>query len=133
MKKAKSPVATDTILEDLVIAILAVNNYPLDKAFGLRDKLLAAGWFDPAKVARLSHDEAIARLTAAGYDRGPTMNSIFASRLQELGQYVVREGLDALKAAVAAKDQAVAGSILKHMHGVGPVVIGNFWTLQDQG
>ena len=78
---------------DLVIAILSVNNYPLDKTFGLFDRLAEAGLFDPAKLETWGLAEISRGLGAAGYDRGPTMTRIFAERLSGLGVFLATRGV----------------------------------------
>lgn len=128
------PTTPSDVLEDLILAILAVNNYPLEKAFALRDRLRAQGWMEPQRVAKLSHEDAVAALKAAGYDRGPTMNSIFASRLQELGQFVVKHGLDTIATPLKAGKKDQVEALLLDLHGIGPAVVRNFWLLQgDDG
>ena len=70
---------------DLVIAILSVNSYPLEKTFALFESLDENGLLDPSCLAELSAADIARRMGAAGYNRGDTMTAIFTERLVALG------------------------------------------------
>ena len=123
--------ASLTYYEDLVVAILAVNNYSLEKAYGLRTGLKKQGCFDPAKVRSWSHEEAVRHLVQAGYDRGATMNSIFAGRVQELAIFEESQVLVQAWKHLALGQKTDADRILLSIPGVGPTVLGHFWALQQ--
>ncbi len=74
---------------DLVIAILSVNNYPLEKTFALFESLLENGLFDPTTLAAFSPADVAKRLGSAGYNRGDTMTTIFTQRLISLGRLTI--------------------------------------------
>jgi hypothetical protein len=122
--------AKTTLYEDLTMALLAVNNHPMEKVYAIRDGLRAQGWFTPATVRTWSEAEALKRLVAAGYDRGPGYNTRLADRLRTLALHEAEPGLGALEAAVAAGDEAAQERELLALYGVGPAVVRNFWVLR---
>ncbi len=69
---------------DLVIAILSVNSYPLEKTFALFPSLEDNVLFNPTVLRDLSSADVARRLGAAGYNRGDTMTAIFTERLTSL-------------------------------------------------
>ena len=60
---------------DLVIALLSVNNYSLEKTFSLFDGLAEVELFDPANLAAWDLSEISRRMGRAGYDRGRAAGS----------------------------------------------------------
>jgi len=56
---------SDSIVENLLIALLAVNNWSLERVFGLRGPLRDAGLMDLHAVLCLSEDEVASRLAVA--------------------------------------------------------------------
>jgi endonuclease III-like uncharacterized protein len=123
---------SSTLLDDLIVSILAVNNYPLEKAYKLVEALRSNQWMNLEQVATWTHEQAVKALAASGYDRGDTMNSIFASRLQDLALYVTKNGLKPLQDALAAGSKDTAEAFLLKLHGIGPAVVRNFWIMQDK-
>lgn len=122
----------DTFYEDLAIAMLAVNSLPVDKVYPLRDDLRAQGLFTPDTVVKWDHATACQQLKAAGYDRGPYYGSILASRLQELALAANGGALNAAREALKADRPEEVDTALLKIHGVGPVVVRNFWILQGR-
>jgi hypothetical protein len=119
-----------TLYEDLTLAMLAVNSHPLQKVYAIRDGLRAQGWFDPAQVRTWTEAEALQRLVAAGYDRGPGYNTRLADRLRTLALHEADPGLAALRTAFDAQDEARLEQELLALYGVGPAVVRNFRLLQ---
>jgi hypothetical protein len=85
MNSAHKPSGDDAWL-DLVVALLAVNQYSVDKAYALAGDLRKTGLTDPRKLAKWSTTEIEAKLMAAGYERGAFMNALFSERLAALGR-----------------------------------------------
>jgi hypothetical protein len=121
----------EELVENIVLSMLAVNNYPLTKVYPLREGFRANGWLDPNKVSSWSHEEAVANLIAAGYDRGPGFNLRLADRLQELALYAREKGFDSLEKALKANDRTAVEKELLGIYGIGPAVVRNFWVLQE--
>ena len=118
---------------DVVIAMLSVNNYPLDKTFSLFDQLRANRLFDPSFLAASDAAELARRLGAAGYDRGTTMTEIFADRLLALGHLAESLRIDACTRILTKGSRDEVSSLLGSVKGVGPKVLENFFVLRGNG
>ena len=66
----------DDAAEHLLIPLLAVNNWTLERVWELRDELCRVGLMDLDAVARLSEEKVAARLAWAGHTRGKFMNML---------------------------------------------------------
>jgi 3-methyladenine DNA glycosylase/8-oxoguanine DNA glycosylase len=114
---------TDQV-EALVAAVLAVNNYRLEKVWAQLPGLRAGKLTDPQWVASADLGEVVVHLTASGHDRG-MLAGLIADRLQTMMQAVVAGKLDALPAALKQGDQDAATKILCTVRGIGPKVAAN--------
>jgi hypothetical protein len=115
-------------VEYLLMALLAVNNYPLEKAWALLPRMRELGLTDPARVAAMDMPATIEALTAAGYDR-KNLTWMFAERVMALMAAIHGGELAGLDEAIAAKDKGRATELLDRVRGVGPRVIQNAWAL----
>ena len=115
------------LLEEVVVALLAVNNYPLDKAWKLLPALREAGLTKPESVPS-DAGEATVKLAAAGYDRG-LLTSMFAERIQGLMQAAQSGDLDGLEGLVREGKKAEAAAVLCKVKGIGPRVAETAWML----
>lgn len=115
---------------DLVIAVLSVNNYPLDRTFALFDQLEAQGLFDPKKLASSTASEVARMLGEAGYNRGDTMTAIFTDRLLSLGALAKLESLPDCQRILESGGRADVERLLANVKGVGPKVLENFFLLR---
>lgn len=113
---------------NLVAAMLTVNFYPVDRAYGLMPAFRERGLLDPAKVAAMSHEELISAMNAAGYARGGFL-PILSYRLVTLMAAVASGALDALPAQVAVNDEAKFAATLTTVHGFGPSTAATAWAL----
>lgn len=114
-------------LDDVVVALLAVNNYPLDKAWNLLPALREAGMTSPDAVPQ-DIGEATVRLATAGYDRG-LLTSMFAERIQNLMAAVRRGDLSRIDALIETKNKEQALELLCSVKGIGPRVATTAWSL----
>ena len=114
-------------LGDVVVALLAVNRYPLEKAWGLLPALEANGFTDPATVPE-DIGEATKKLWDSGYDRG-LLTSMFAERIQSLMAAVKAGQLARLDELVDARKKAETVALLCTVPGIGPTVAENAWLL----
>ena len=119
------------IFEYLTISLLSVNNYPLERSWGLRDGLRRAGLCDPTHVASLSEEELGSRLKRAGYDRGDFLSGLVASRLSTVAHYLTDIGWHSAATRLTEGSPAEVTALLIQAKGVGPVVIRNFLFLRD--
>lgn len=118
---------------DLVIAILSVNNYPLDKTFALFEALKKNGLFDPACLAESSPADIARKLGSAGYNRGDTMTAIFTERLISLGQLAIRARVEDCVRILSTGYPEEVTSLLSGVKGVGPKVLANYFILRGDG
>src|SRR5262245_22347282 len=71
------------VVEDLVIALLAVNQWSLEKAFAIRGTLAQQGLLDLDSLAIRDENTIAQQLDAAGHNRGD-LNRLMARRLRAL-------------------------------------------------
>ena len=122
--------AGDDPWEDLVVSMLAVNQYSLEKTYQFIDGLRAQGLVDPKKLMQWQHGEVLEHLKAAGCDRGPFMTNLFALRLANLGAFILGKGLSVCSAAISGCDTDAIEQLLLPVNGIGPKVIANFYLLR---
>ena len=115
-------------LDAIVAAVLAVNNYGLEKAYGLLPALRKAGLTRPAKVVNEDLGTLTVRLARAGYNRG-LLTEMMAGRLLGLMKAVHEGTLDRLDSLAASGDQDRTLALLCEIHGIGPQVAANAWML----
>jgi endonuclease III-like uncharacterized protein len=119
--------------EDLVLAILSVNNYSIEKVYAKLQQLRRQGLFNPNNLCRWSHDEIAERLKAAGYDRGSFMTNLFSGRLAALGRHAEQVGVERFTRALSSKTPKGVEEALHSVSGVGPKVIENYCLLRGIG
>jgi len=115
-------------VECLLMAILAVNSFSLEKAWKLLPRMRELGLTDPARVVAMDLPAAIDALTVAGYDR-KKLTWMFAERVKALMVAIHDGKLDGLESAVAARDEGAAAELLGQVRGVGPRVLESAWAL----
>jgi hypothetical protein len=119
-------------VECLLMALLAVNNFSLEKAWGLLPRMRETGLTDPARVVAMNTPVVVGALTGAGYDR-KRLTWLFAERVKALMHAIQKGDLAGLAAAVAACDEETATRLLLGVRGVGPRVAENAWALLSAG
>ncbi len=97
--------AADLPWDDLVVSILAVNQYSLEKTFAVVGGLRAAKVTDPASLLLWSVEEMTEKLKAAGCDRGTFMTTLFAQRLGALGELIRNKGVAQCEAVLSSGDR----------------------------
>ena len=117
--------------EDLVISILSVNNYSLERTYQSIEGLRSEGLTDPIHLMKLDQKEIVVRLKAAGCDRGSFMTNLFALRLANLGALIESKGVEGCLNVISGKDTRAIEELLLPVNGIGPVVIENFYCLRD--
>lgn len=119
------------VWEDLVLAILSVNNYSLEKAYSAVDSLRGEGVFDPKKLARWTLEEIALRLRRGGYDRGEYLTKLLANRLMSLAVFVDRVGIEEAERILTTYGKTEIGQFLQPVSGIGPQVLVNFSVLRQ--
>lgn len=115
------------IFQDLIISVLAVNNYSLDKAYRLCGRLRDLGLLDLSALSGnpLSAGEIRGMLIAAGYHRGEYIETLISERIERLfGVIRDRGSVDFLLSLDC--DSGLIGQRLSGLYGVGPRVVSNF-------
>ena len=123
-------VSSDDSWEDLVVSILAVNQYSLERAHGLLGELREQRLTDPKFLEQWEPEEVEKRLKATGFDRGPFMNRLFAGRLSGLGEMVRSKGIDTCTKVIGSRKPDEIAALLKDVKGIGPVVLRNYYVLR---
>ncbi len=111
-------------IEALVVAVLAVNRYPLEKVWGQLSGLRAKRLTDPEWVAGADLGDVVVNLAASGHDRG-MLTGMMAERLQVLMQAVFAGTLDTLPGLLAKGDTEAVVKLLCTVKGIGPRVAAN--------
>jgi hypothetical protein len=115
-------------IECLLMALLSVNNFPLEKAWALLPRMRDAGLTDPARVVTMDMATAIEALTRTGYDR-KNLTWLFAERMKALMAAIHDGKLAGLDEAISASNKERARVLLSDVRGVGARVFENAWTL----
>ena|SRR5215469_7099626 len=116
--------------EDLVLAILSVNSYPLEKTSFAVETLRREGLFSPQNLARWTPQEIGTRLRHGGYDRGG-MTWLFADRLESLGKFAVSTGVEECLRILRSNPTNDVKKFLRPVKGIGPKVLANFSLLRN--
>jgi len=133
MKETKlaGKLAIDNPWEDLIVSILSVNQYSLERTYRCLEGLREQGLSDPNKLMGWGQAEIVNRLKSAGCDRGLFMTNLFAFRLCSLGTLIQLSGVDACTEIISSRDAKSIEKLLLPVNGVGPKVIANFCLLRD--
>jgi 3-methyladenine DNA glycosylase/8-oxoguanine DNA glycosylase len=129
-KDRKAMTAADDPWEDLVVSILSVNQYSLERTYQSIEALRKQGLFSPQSLMQWDQGEIVACLKSAGCDRGPFMTNLFALRLANLGALTQSKGLAACTKVISAQDARMIEELLLPVNGIGPKVIANFCLLR---
>lgn len=122
--------AQDLPWDDLVISILSVNQYSLERTYDLLQGLQRQKITDPLSLALWEPQEIESKLKAGGCDRGAFTTKLFAERLSALGRFVRTKGIDECDKIVGSRDARAIENLLMPIKGIGPVVLRNFFSLR---
>jgi hypothetical protein len=121
------------VWEDLVLSMLSVNSWSLERVYPIRDSLRTEGLFDPLNLATSPREDIASRLERAGYNRGTFMTALLSLRLISLGFFVESRGFAGCAEVLASGDTGNVASLLSQVSGIGPKVISNFLLLRGIG
>lgn len=124
------PVPDDAWL-DLIISILSVNNFPIEKTYAIANGLRDQGLFDPRQLACFSLADLSVRLNAGGYEHGDFMTGLFAERLAALGEWVRKQGVEACTHVLQGREAREIQNMLRRIKEIGPKVLSTFFVLRD--
>ena len=114
----------DDVIESLVVAVLSVNNYRLEKTWALLPRFRVARVTDPKFVVTQDLASLTVLLSSSGYDRG-TLTGLFAERIKDLMTAIESGELDELTGALQSHDDKRTEEILCKVRGVGKRVAAN--------
>lgn len=120
----------DDVWEDLVVSVLAVNQYSLEKTYAIVGGLRESGLVSPQNLCAWEIDRIVSRLKFARCDRGAFMTPLFAGRLASLGKVVGARGISVCAEILAGKDFEEIRRLLLPINGIGPKVLRNFCLLR---
>lgn len=124
---------TDDPWEDLVLAILAVNQYSLEKTYLAVEALRGEGLFRPENLVNWSPEEIETRLRRGQCDRGDFMTRLFARRLASLGEFLKSAGVEECGRVLRKCEATEVRRLLLPVKGIGPKVLANFFLLRTGG
>jgi 3-methyladenine DNA glycosylase/8-oxoguanine DNA glycosylase len=115
---------------NVVIAMLSVNRYPIERTFELFNQLDANGLFDPHNLASWNHSELFKKLEKSGYKRGDVLIGLLTERLLSLGS--LAKNMQANEKILANGNIQEVTDLLSQVKGIGPVVLKNFLLLRGK-
>jgi len=121
----------DEIFQDLLVSVLAVNNYSLEKAYRLCGRLQELGLLDVSVLVGnpLGAGEIRGKLIEAGYARGEYIETLISQRIERIfGAIKQRGSIEYLLSLDCGSD--LVAQKLSGLYGVGPRVISNFIQLR---
>ncbi len=127
----EQPTPLNKLAADLIVSVLAVQNFSIERAFGLLNALETQGLLDLREVASVTEAEVLRRLEAAGLNRGPFFNPLFAKRIHTIARTLGADGLLDLLRLEKEKDAKGIEQKLLGLWGVGPVVVWNYKVLRS--
>jgi hypothetical protein len=115
------------VFQDLIVSVLAVNNYSLDKAYRLCGRLRELGLLDLSALSGnpLSADEIRGKLIAAGYRRGEYIETLISKRIERFFGDIRDRGCADFLLSLDC-DSGLIAQRLSGLYGVGPRVVSNF-------
>jgi hypothetical protein len=121
----------DEILQDLLVSVLAVNNYSLEKAYRLCGRLQELGLLDVSALSgtSLCAGEIRGKLAAAGYSRGEYIETLISQRIERIFAAIKQRGSIEYLLSLDCHPDVVAQRLCG-LYGVGPRVVSNFIQLR---
>lgn len=120
----------ETVWEDLVASILAVNQYSLERTYASVQSLRRKGLIRPENLAQRSVGEIVRRLKRGDCDRGKFTTDLFAKRLSSLGKYIASAWIVECEHVLAAGTVDTVSRLLTPVNGVWPKVLSNYFLLR---
>ena len=121
---------SDDLWEHLVVAVLSVNQYSLERTYGSIQGLRSEKLVDPRNLSLWTVREIEERLKAAGCDRGDFMTRLFSQRLHSLGKHVEGRGFRICEEILRTGERRAIDNLLAPVNGIGPVVLKHFRLLR---
>ena len=116
----------EDLVADLVIAMLSVNNWPLEKSYAIREQLRKEGLFNISRLSGMNRADVCNSLYRAGYLRADYILGLLADRLLDMATTLSGNNLIKLRSFIERGEIKEADSLLLNIKGVGPMVLENF-------
>ena len=133
MSSDRTVAEVEQTASDVLVSVLAVQRFSIEKAFELVPGLEAQGFLDFDAVAKWSRETVQERLNLAGFRRSEFFDDLFSRRVQEVAKGLGAEGIRGLLRLEARGDLAGLEKRLAGLWGVGPAVIWNYKVLRELG
>jgi endonuclease III-like uncharacterized protein len=118
------------LLVDLFTALMAVNQWTLDRAFSVVSRLKSEGLLDLPALAGMTLEDVNERLRHAGYDRGDFMAMQMVERILYLGRALESGGIEKVETLGVSGRFNELREVLLTLKGVGPTVVNSFFALR---
>ncbi|MFL6437695.1 MAG: hypothetical protein ACJ71Q_08960 [Terriglobales bacterium] len=128
MQKAK-----ESVWGDLIVSMMAVNNYSLEKAFAHLHGLQQNGLLEPKNLISWKSEEIETQLKEAGFNRGSFMNRQMAQRMSSLGRFLETKGIAECESVLKSRDSSTIKILLLTVNGIGERVVESFFLLRGVG
>jgi hypothetical protein len=115
-------------IEALLVAVLSVSQYSIDRVQRMVPAFRETGLTDPARAATMDLGEITVALSRSGYNRG-LLTSMYGERVQALMKAIQNGQLHELSAAIVSADESAFVTRLRCIYGIGPKVAANAWAL----
>jgi hypothetical protein len=117
--------------EDLVVAVLAVYQFPVDRVLLLRERLHSAGLLDIHAIVNAGEARVTRELNSAGYSRG-LLTGLYAERLVRLARTILAGDETAIAKVLFGADANEIERTLRSLPGIGAKVVRNFFELRER-
>ncbi len=120
-----------SVFRNLVVAIIAVNSYPIHKALEITSAEKPLGWVNQAKIPNPQPTafEIKTQIMDSGYDRGDYVALLLGQRIHGCLGHIQEKGASSFFALISESQNAALYELHK-LPGVGPRVMKNFVELQ---
>ena len=115
---------------DLVVSMLTVNNFSLEKVCELRPALEKASLFDVEALSKMSHEQVFGALKSAGYSKADYVVGLLADRLLAMAGTMQSTSADELRGLLQPGRERELDRFLLAIKGVGPAVLETFKALR---
>ncbi|MFC2171909.1 hypothetical protein ACFLU6_04680 [Acidobacteriota bacterium] len=113
-------------ITDLVISLLSVNAWTVEKSYSLLDGLRREGLLDMDLVSKLDESQIFLRLKKAGFNRGDFVVGLMSERIAHLARSMEAEGLECFYLLHSEDKIPELDSFLLGIKGIGPHVLRNY-------
>ena len=119
------------VWEELVVAVLAVYQFPVGRVLLLRERLNSAGLLDIHAIVDAGEARVTRELNFAGYSRG-LLTGVYAERLVKLAKTILAGDETAIANILSGAEADEVERTLRSLPGIGPKVVRNFLELRER-